>query len=277
MKNRTVFCLLIFIFSFNIKVLSQENFTADTVHTSVIQDINYGINDGARLLKSPAGFTSKDWIIFGGIAGVTTGSFFIDKTIRKTAAKNHTALMDDITEVGHNYGNAAYMVLLSGAAYLTGKIIMNNEIAGTSRMIIETLAYAGIITTLLKVGLGRARPYTNKGAFDFFNFSIYNDYLSLPSGHTTTAFAVSSVLAAKIKNTYASIALYGLAGLTMYQRIYSDKHWFSDAFLGAAISTVIGNAIVKYNESSKTNDESSLIILPSFQEHSLGLSLVYSF
>ncbi len=277
MKNRIIFGLIIFIFSFNVKVLSQEYLPADTTHTSVIQDINHGIDDGVKLLNSPANFTSKDWIYLGGIVGITTGSFFIDKTIRETVAKNHTAAMDNLTEIGHDYGNAAYMIILSGATYLTGKIFRNNEIAGTGRMLLETLAYAGIITTVLKVGLGRARPYTDKGVFDFFNFSIKNEYLSLPSGHTTVAFAISSVLAAKLKNTYASIALYGLAGLTMYQRIYTDRHWFSDTFLGAAISTVIGNAIVKYNESSEKSDESSLIILPSVQEHSLGLSLVYSF
>jgi membrane-associated phospholipid phosphatase len=276
LKNRIALSLLILTFSFNIEIFSQENLSVDTIHTSVFQDFNHGINDGIRLLNAPAGFKSKDWIILGGIVGVTTGSFFIDKSIRESVAKNHTATMDNITGLGHYYGNAAYMVILSGATYLTGKIIRNNEIAGTGRMILETLAYAGIITTVLKVGLGRARPYTDKGAFDFFNLSIKNDYLSMPSGHTTVAFAVSSVLTAKIKNMYASIALYSLAGLTMYQRIYSDSHWFSDTFLGAAISTVIGNAIVKYNE-SENGDDGTLIILPSMQEHSVGLSLVYSF
>jgi membrane-associated phospholipid phosphatase len=277
LKNRIIISLVICIFSFNAKVLGQGKSLTDTVHTSVIQDINLGLNDGVRLLKSPAGFTSKDWIILGGIVGVTTSSLFIDKTIRETAAKNHSAAMDNITEIGHDYGNGLYMVLLSGAAYLTGKIIKNNEIEGTGRMLLEAIAYSGIITTVLKVGLGRARPYTGNGAYDFFNFSIKNDYLSMPSGHSTVAFAVSSVLAAKIKNTYASIALYSLACLTMYQRIYSDSHWFSDTFLGAAVSTVIGNAIVNYNISPEKSGKSSLIILPSFQEHSLGLSLVYSY
>lgn len=277
LTNQIIIILIILSVSFNTKIFGQDNCLNDTAHTSIIQDINHGINDGIKLINSPSNFTSKDWIYLGGIAGVTAGSFFIDKSIRKTVAKNHNGTMDDITDIGHNYGNAVYMILLSGTAYLTGKLIRNNDIAETSRMILETLAYAGIITTVLKVGLGRARPSLDKGPYDFFNFNINNDYLSLPSGHATVAFAVSSVLAAKINNTYASIALYGLAGLTMYQRIYSDRHWFSDTILGAAISTIIGNAIVKLNECPGKTGKSSVMVLPAIQENSVGLSLFYSF
>lgn len=269
--------LIILSIFFNLNILGQENCSDDTIHTSVLQDINHGINDGIKLVNSPSGFTSRDWIYLGSVAGFTAGSFFIDKSIRNTVAKNHTSTMDDVTKIGEYYGTAQYMVILSGAAYLTGKIIQNNDVSETGKMLLETLAYAGIITTILKIGFGRARPYMDKGPFDFFNFSIKDDYLSLPSGHTTVAFAISSVLAAKINNTYASIALYGLAGLTMYQRIYADRHWFSDTFLGASIATVIGNAIVRFNEYPSKTNENSILILPSIQTHSMGLSFSYSF
>ena len=63
----------------------------------------------------------------------------------------------------------------------------------------------------------------------------------------------------------------------MYQRIYSDNHWFSDTFAGAVISTVIGNAIVKFNECPEKNNRNSLTVLPAIQASSMGLSLIYSF
>lgn len=272
-----VLCLIFLSLIFNARVFGQENCLSDTAHTSILEDIGHGFNDGIELIKSPSHFTSKEWIYTGGLIGITAGSFFIDESIRKMVAKNHNSTMDDIAEIGHKYGNAGYMIILSGAAYLTGKLIRNNDISETSRMILETIAYAGIISTVLKAGLGRARPYKGNGAFDFFNFKLNNDFLSFPSGHSTTAFAVSSVLAAKINNIYASIALYSLAGLTMYQRIYSDNHWFSDTFAGAVISTVIGNAIVKFNECPEKNNRNSLTVLPAIQASSMGLSLIYSF
>ena len=277
LTNQITLYLILLSLVFNIRVFAQENCLSDTAHTSIFEDIDHGINDGIKIINSPSNFTSKEWIYAGGLIGLTAGSFFIDKSIREVVAKNHSGTMDDITEIGHKYGNAGYMVILSGAAYLTGKILRNNDISETSRMILETLAYAGIVTTVLKAGLGRARPYTGNGAFDFFNFKLNNDFISFPSGHSTTAFAVSSVLAAKINNIYASVALYGLAGLTMYQRIYSDNHWFSDTFAGAVISTVIGNAIVKLNECPGKSSRNSLTVLPAIESNSMGLSLIYSF
>jgi membrane-associated phospholipid phosphatase len=99
--------------------------------------------------------------------------------------------------------------------------------------------------------------------FNFFETDF--DHTSFPSGHTVVAFTTSSVLAATIKNTYASIALYSLAGLTAYQRIYSNNHWFSDTVLAAIIGTVVGNALVKINEdrASEQDIENKFSIHPS--------------
>ena len=56
------------------------------------------------------------------------------------------------------------------------------------------------------------------------------------------------MLAERIDNIYASIGLYGLAGLTAYQRIYSDNHWISDIFLGAAAGIAIGKYFANLHE-----------------------------
>ena len=83
------------------------------------------------------------------------------------------------------------------------------------------------------------------------------------------------MLAAAIKNTYASIALYSLAGLTAYQRIYSNNHWFSDTVLAAIIGTVVGNALVKINDDRFDEDENNKFsIYPEF--NSFGMQLTFS-
>jgi len=45
------------------------------------------------------------------------------------------------------------------------------------------------------------------------------------------AFAVTSVLAARVKNTAASIVLYAVAGLTAVSRVYDDARWISGNIL----------------------------------------------
>ncbi len=108
--------------------------------------------------------------------------------------------------------------------------------------------------------------------FDLFKTD--NPHNSFPSGHTVVAFTTSSVLAASIKNTYASIALYSLAGLTAYQRIYSNNHWFSDTVLAAIIGTVVGNALVKINDDRFDQDEKEgrINISPGYNQFEFQLT-----
>jgi hypothetical protein len=56
---------------------------------------------------------------------------------------------------------------------------------------------------------------------------------SLFSGHTTDAFAAATVLSQRFNNIFASIAFYSLAGLTAYQKVYTDQRCFSDTVLAA--------------------------------------------
>lgn len=84
--------------------------------------------------------------------------------------------------------------------------------------------------------------------------------VSFPLGHTTMAFAFSSVLTSLISNPYATIGLYCLVVLTASQRMYSDQHWLSDVILGASIGTAVGQRrykIVTFSTKSQPNGHTS--------------------
>ena len=67
----------------------------------------------------------------------------------------------------------------------------------------------------------------------------------MPSGHATVAFAVSSVLAERIDNLYASIGLYSIASVTAISRLYHNRHWLSDVAVAATIGTATGLFVVR--------------------------------
>jgi hypothetical protein len=72
--------------------------------------------------------------------------------------------------------------------------------------------------------------------------------------------------------------LYGLAGFTGYQRIYDNKHWFSDVFVGAAIGYLIGNSIVDSEENRNKNDFlSEVTVMPSLSSTGAGLNFHVDF
>src|SRR3989304_2996195 len=98
------------------------------------------------------------------------------------------------------------------AVYFGGLVSGNDDIRVTGRMMGETLLLAGAPAATLQYGLGRSRPVSGRGAYKFNFFQWSNENQSLPSGHTTVAFAISTVLAKRIDRVWAGVPLYAAAG-----------------------------------------------------------------
>ncbi|WP_170246038.1 phosphatase PAP2 family protein [Tenacibaculum adriaticum] len=63
---------------------------------------------------------------------------------------------------------------------------------------------------------------------------------SFPSGHTTTAFAIFTILClyfSKCKSQYLWVSLAVIAGLS---RVYLSQHFLMDIFVGSFIGIIIG-------------------------------------
>lgn len=247
-----------------------------TIWESVNSDVNISLEDGYHIFTSPAHFSKNTWLIAGGIIGGTALSFLADNDIRNWAQKNHTNTLDNVTRIGEDYGKALYAASISLAIYTGGRIFKNEDLAVTGRMLGETLIFAGIITSVLKSVFGRARPYKNEGNTHFIGLQFNTANTSFPSGHTTVAFSMSTILASRIDNPFASIGLYSLAGLTMFQRIYGDRHWFSDTVLGAAIGTAVGRAVIYLND-KREGSLTNLSFMPTYSNNGFGISLIYRF
>jgi membrane-associated phospholipid phosphatase len=241
-------------------------------------DLSIFVDDGLNLATAPFNFTSTDWLKTGAFVIATGLAFSLDPKIKENVSQQHTTSLDNLTGFGEKYGTISYAGIFAGGMYLTGKIIGNKSIATTGRMLTESVLYSGLAVSLLKYTVGRSRPYTDEGPVTMFTYSFQEANVSFPSGHTATAFAISTVLANRINNPFATVALYGLAGFTGYQRIYDNKHWFSDVFVGAAIGYFIGSSIVNSEENRESdNFWGSLDVMPSVNSSGAGLSLHLDF
>lgn len=241
-------------------------------------DLSIFVDDGLNLATAPFNFTSTDWLKTGAFVIATGLAFSLDPKIKENVSQQHTTSLDNLTGFGEKYGTISYAGIFAGGMYLTGKIFGNKSIATTGRMLTESVLYSGLAVSLLKYTVGRSRPYTDEGPVTMFTYSFQEANVSFPSGHTATAFAISTVLANRINNPFATVALYGLAGFTGYQRIYDNKHWFSDVFVGAAIGYFIGSSIVNSEENRESdNFWGSLDVMPSVNSSGAGLSLHLDF
>lgn len=105
------------------------------------------------------------------------------------------------------------------------------------------VAASGIATNIVKALLGRFRPklYFRDQLYGFDFFHWKSDYLAFPSGHTTTAFAVATVLTILWPRHVAAYFL--LALLVAASRVLSNAHWVSDVlgggFVGIAVTLYV--------------------------------------
>jgi undecaprenyl-diphosphatase len=111
-------------------------------------------------------------------------------------------------------------------------------IASTIGFVFVSIAGAGLISSLTKNILGRARPklFDIAGPLDFQLFAFDPDYASLPSGHATNIFAFAAVIG--ILWPRGRVLLYTLAAWIAASRFLIGQHYVTDVALGAVLGTV---------------------------------------
>lgn len=106
---------------------------------------------------------------------------------------------------------------------------------------------------------------------------------AFPSGHTATAFVAAELLRQEYKerSPWYGVAGYAAAITTAYLRMYNNKHWFRDLWPGAGIGILSTRAaywIYPIIEKKLFGDRpSNMVMMPYYQNRSVGLSLVYTF
>jgi len=274
----SLFALFLF---FPVTTLHAQQDSASVAHASpftlVLNDVSTSADDGLHFFSFQAYEGDEEWIYLGGSVGLTTLAMTLDEGMRKMMLRNKGSFAEGIATPGNEVGSVG-SITLSGALYLGGLFAGDEWTRVTGRQCIEALAFAGIITQVLKFSLGRSRPYRNDGAFSFHGFSLDDSRMSLPSGHTMVAFSVASVLASRIDNIFASVAIYALAGTTWYHRLYYDRHWLSDVLLSSAIGYGAGKAVVHMGERSSDQSHSSAstswLLYPMISPNGAGVSLL---
>ena len=107
----------------------------------------------------------------------------------------------------------------------------------------NAVAYSGIACLTLKAAFGRARPWQGEGPYAFAGPSINDDYNSMPSGHSATAFALATVLAEQYPEY--KYVFYACASLIAVSRVHVHAHWPSDVLAGAAIGVWSANQVMR--------------------------------
>ncbi|KAB2843524.1 MAG: phosphatase PAP2 family protein [Melioribacteraceae bacterium] len=245
MKNLTpkffFFYLLILIFilsAFESKLLAQNQY-----------NFRQFINEGSDLIKQPAKWNLGEWLTFGGLAAGSYAIMHFDENIRAEILIDRSYNESIPIVFGRIYGEP-YTSSGLGLFFLIHGVTSNNKANEKLGFeILQSFIYTGMITQIAKVSFGRTRPYLADNAFEFNPFPPLNDsFLSFFSGHTSVAFSLSTIIAGNVNGTGWKFLSYVPAVLTGFSRIYQNKHWTSDVFMGAAVGYFIGRFVINTHE-----------------------------
>lgn len=223
------------------------------------------VADSAAVKPSPAfgwpevrGFALT--AALGGLASVADQSVR-DRSQRASLQDND--VLHAATEYGDLFGQPISLSL-AWVMYGGGLYAKRPVMARTGFRAVEAITVSGGVTWLLKQTFGRARPAVSPADPGDWEWGrgfgkLDGDYLSMPSGHTTAAFAFATAVTRNVAREapqharWVGIATYSSAALTAYARIHKDRHWLSDVTVGAGVGTVTALAIDRWH-ATRPND-----------------------
>ena len=205
-------------------------------------------------VEQPADWGGRDWLTLGLITAGTAAVMQADEPIRRAVLRDHGRHYRSApVEAGRIWGEWYAPPLVAGAFGLHAWMTGNGSSKKIGFELMQAVLYANGVTQTLKIAIGRARPYKNEGAFSFRPFLLSNiGRHSMPGGHNTNGWAMSTVLARNAHSTGMKMVAYAPAVLTFVSRVYQDKHWTSDNLLGAAIGVAVGSWVVRHHESKES-------------------------
>jgi len=197
-----------------------------------------GRDDGRRTLRRfPAN-------LLGGTVGVFHGDNLGPLLAGGTATAAASFFDDDVAEYiadpDHGFGKSledgASQVVLGAAVagvFTTGRFVEAPRFRAMSYDLLDAYLLNWGYTNVFKYAAGRERPNGE-------------DEKSFPSGHTSNAFALATV----VERHYgwkAGLPAYSLASLVGVSRLQRNKHYLSDVLGGATLGYIVARTVVRVN------------------------------
>jgi len=225
--------------------------------------------EAVDLVETPFQLENGNLFLTLAVAGAVGVTYTFDKQIREKLTAHPDKSLNKAADAGSLLGDP-YLHLGMAALVYGGAILADSaKWKEAGEMIGEALILADATTVIIKEGAGRGRPGVTAAKGDFRPFGFTTDYDSLPSLHTSSSFALASVLASISDSYLMKSAYYGAATFVGLSRAYKNKHWASDVVLGAALGELCGRVVTSFHAG-----KNKVSLAPTTYESGAGLALV---
>ena len=229
---------------FSINSFSQEDttLTKNRIWKQLVYDGKFTLQSIGNGFTQPLRWQKDDFITAGGVVA-GTGILYLADNEARTFFQNHQSEVPQVLkEFGWYFGSPQNFFMISAGVYGFGLITDNEKVRHTGVLIIASAATSGIIQSLSKTAVGRARPMSGNRN-EFKPFEGTPGYHSFPSGHAILSFSMAHAIAKQFDNFWAKAGIYTVGSIAPISRLWADSHWLSDVGLGAAISIVVVDGV----------------------------------
>ncbi|MBD1396439.1 phosphatase PAP2 family protein [Pontibacter sp. JH31] len=191
--------------------------------------------DTIRLKLSPV---AKGAAVLVAGAGVWTATFALaDEPLQQFTQSHRTTFADQIAYVVQPLGRQGYLMPAAGLAFAGGLAWQDTKLQKAGLVAMASILISSGVTSTLKKQFHRYRPNITTENHIFNGAAQTSSNTSLPSAHTTTAFAVATTVASVYgdENKYVPPIAYGVATLVGLSRINDNAHWATDVMAGALV------------------------------------------
>ena len=200
-----------------------------------------------------------------GSAAVLTSLSPLDPPILEQVREAYSGGLATYLDATNELGGPLATVPVT-ALFVASLVTDNARFQDAAFTSLQALAYSAAITSGFKILFGRYRPEADEGAYRFVPFSSNR---SLPSGHTSAAFAIVTPWVLYYPNG-ATYGLFALSVGTAVARIALDKHWPTDVLAGAAIGFLTARWLTRRHQGAEVG---RLSLTPSAGPHAVSLTL----
>ncbi|WP_121665976.1 phosphatase PAP2 family protein [Mesonia aquimarina] len=194
----------------------------------------------------PLKWQKDDFLTAGAIILGTGALYVFDEETNRWFENQEPHIPGIIKDFGWYYGSPQNNYAVNGAIYLYGLFTKNEKVRKTGVLLISAASTAGLIQTIAKTAIGRARPGTREGKGSFKPFSKEGGFHSFPSGHTILSFTTAYAIAKQFKNPFIKAGIYGVGMIAPISRLWAGAHWLTDVGLSMAISILVVDTIDNY-------------------------------
>lgn len=213
---------------------------------------------------APQGPSARAVLLAG--ASITAGSLLLDDTALDELGTADGAAYGSWSDAGDLLGRGRWAVAGVAVTYGVARAAGSEGLAAASGRVLAGLAAAGVANGILKVAVGRQRPYADD-PLSFHPLNLHNAWQSFPSGHAVTAFGLAAAVSEEAGRSWVTVPAFGAAGLVAWSRMHENKHWMSDVVGGATVGIVASRETVRWLRrraapGAATAPAAELVLLP---------------